>query len=256
MRIGICESAFIPLRAGMSHKTEMLSQILFGEMFEIQIARGDWARIRLLSDNYEGWVDETTITMLEEKDEAITLFENSVICHNTTNLTINNENIIIPCGAVLPLGKNNFHINKNHYKLTTDFQPLQTDNKTEIIIKTAFSMLNTPYLWGGRTAWGIDCSGFAQFLFSIASIQLPRDASQQVNSGRTLSFISEARPGDLAFFDNEDGIITHVGIIYEPGKVIHASGKVKIETIDHQGIYNKNLKRYTHNLRVVKTILW
>lgn len=184
------------------------------------------------------------------------MFESSVICHNAVNLTVNHENITIPCGALLPKGKNNFHINKNHYKFLDDFKPLKTDNKSEIILKTAFSMLNTPYLWGGRTSWGIDCSGFAQFLYSIAGIQLPRDASQQVNSGRTLSFISEARPGDLAFFDNEEGIITHVGIIYEPGKVIHASGKVKIDTIDHQGIYNKSLKRYTHNLRVVKTILW
>ena len=113
-----------------------------------------------------------------------------------------------------------------------------TDHR-QTIIKAAQSMLNTPYLWGGRTSWGIDCSGFSQFLYSLTGLKLPRDASQQVNFGKTLNFVSEAQPGDLAFFDNEEGIISHVGIIFEPGKIIHASGKVKIDTIDHQGIYNR-----------------
>lgn len=256
MRTGICENAFIPLRAGMSHKTEMLSQILFGELFEIQISRGDWAKVRLLHDNYEGWVDETTITLIDETSDVTSLFENPVVCPEAINISINSDKISIPNGAKLPYGKNDFHINKNHYKIPSDFKALDNNNKSETIIKSATKMLNTPYLWGGRTSWGTDCSGFAQYLYSLAGIQLPRDASQQVNLGRTLSFVSEAQPGDLAFFDNEEGIITHVGLIYEHGKIIHASGNVKIDSIDHQGIYSKKLKRYTHNLRVVKTLLW
>lgn len=256
MRTGICEYAFIPLRAGMSHKSEMLSQILFGELFEILISRGDWAKVRLLNDNYEGWVDETTITLLEENSDVITVFENPEICHEIVCLGIGSDKLTIPSGAKLPCNKNDFFINKNHYKIPADFKAIVTANKPEAIIKSAIKMMNTPYLWGGRTSWGTDCSGFAQYLYALAGIKLPRDASQQVNLGRTLSFVSEAQPGDLAFFDNEEGQITHVGIICEQGKIIHASGKVKIDSIDHQGIYNKNLKRYTHNLRVVKTLLW
>jgi gamma-D-glutamyl-L-lysine dipeptidyl-peptidase len=256
MRTGICENAFIPLRAGMSHKSEMLSQILFGELFEIQISRGDWAKVRLLHDNYEGWVDETTITLLDENSEAIAFFENPAVCHETVCLGVNSDKILIPNGAKIPSAKNDFHINKNHYKIPSDFKTVDSTNRSETIISAATRMMNTPYLWGGRTAWGTDCSGFAQYLYALAGIKLPRDASQQVNLGRTLSFVSEAQPGDLAFFDNEEGQITHVGIICEQGKIIHASGKVKIDSIDHQGIYNKNLKRYTHNLRVVKSILW
>lgn len=256
MRIGISESGYIPMRAGMSHKTEMLSEILFGELFEIQISRGDWAKVRLLHDDYEAWVDESQITYLEKDSETENIFKNKTICNHPTLLTLNNnEKILIPSGSVLPASHKKFIINNNHYKLPNDFAPFVSDNLRQGMLNTAISMLNTPYLWGGRTSWGTDCSGFSQFLYSLVGINIPRDASQQVNFGKTLSFISEAQPGDLAFFDNEEGIITHVGMFYESDKIIHASGKVRIDNIDHQGIYNKILKKYTHNLRVMKSLI-
>jgi cell wall-associated NlpC family hydrolase len=171
---------------------------------------------------------------------------------------MNNENICIPSGSKIPASTGvhgHFTINNHKYTVSVNFNNNKSSDLRKTIIESALSMLNTPYLWGGRTSWGTDCSGLSQFLYSIAGIQIPRDASQQVNKGNTLSFISEAQPGDLAFFDNEEGVITHVGIIFDHGKIIHASGKIKIDTIDHQGIYNKTLKKYTHNLRVIKSIL-
>lgn len=258
MKTGICELAYIPMRAGLSHKTEMTNQLLFGELFEILIIRNEWVKIRLLHDDYEGWVEESVITVLDDNNIAIETFSDYLVCHEPMIITSHNENINLACGSKIPASvqlHGHFSINNHKYSVPSTFiQPDNSDSR-KLIIDYALRMLNTPYLWGGRTTWGTDCSGFSQFLYSLVSIKLPRDASLQVCHGKTLSFVSEAQPGDLAFFDNEEGIISHVGVISEPGKIIHASGKVKIDTIDHQGIYNKTLKRYTHNLRVIKAIL-
>jgi cell wall-associated NlpC family hydrolase len=257
MKAGICELSYIPMRAGMSHKTEMTNQVLFGELFEIITTRNEWTKIRLLHDNYEAWVETAAITFLENAENTIEDFTNNIICNEAVVLLKQNEKsgIQIPIGSKIPASAKEFKILNNKYILPDNYKNNKIADSRQTIINAAIGMVNVPYLWGGRTSWGIDCSGFSQYLYSLVKISLPRDASQQVNLGKTLSFVSEAQPGDLAFFDNSEGEIIHVGVIYENGKIIHASGKVKIDNIDHQGIYDKTLKRYTHNLRVVKSIL-
>ena len=131
-------------------------------------------------------------------------------------------------------------------------------NKTlakEFLLKTAFMYLNAPYLWGGKTPFGIDCSGFTQMVYKLCGHKLFREAKQQATQGEVLSFIEESEPGDLAFFDNNEGVITHVGIIMKDNYIIHAHGKVRIDRIDHSGIYNVDSKRHTHKLRVIKKII-
>ena len=123
------------------------------------------------------------------------------------------------------------------------------------LINTAYMYLNAPYLWGGKTLFGIDCSGFTQMVYKLNGYKLLRDASQQASQGEVLSFIEESEPGDLAFFDNEEGKIIHVGIMLENNYIIHASGKVRIDRLDHLGIYNAELNRHTHRLRVIKKII-
>ena len=123
------------------------------------------------------------------------------------------------------------------------------------IIKTAFLYMNAPYLWGGKTPLGIDCSGFTQMVYRINGYKLLRDASQQAAQGEALSFIEESEPGDLAFFDDEEGKIVHVGIILKENYIIHAHGKVRIDRLDHSGIYNVEKRKHTHKLRVIKKIV-
>jgi gamma-D-glutamyl-L-lysine dipeptidyl-peptidase len=115
--------------------------------------------------------------------------------------------------------------------------------------------LNSPYLWGGKTPFGIDCSGFTQMAYKLAGIKLRRDAWQQAEQGHTINLLEETEPGDLAFFDNDEGNIVHVGIILRDHKIIHAAGKVRIDSIDHYGINNKELKKYTHKLRLIKRMV-
>lgn len=261
MKIGICEIGYIPLRAGMSHKSEMVSQILFGETYEITIQRSDWTKVRLIHDDYEGWIDSSIIKQIEEVEniDKNYIFQHQICYENKTITCVSEkEKIIIPIGSLIPLklkDSQEFSIGNNNYKLETPSTKIKTKDKRKIISQKAIEMLNTPYLWGGRTEYGIDCSGFSQLLYRLAGINIPRDASKQIGNGHTLNFLSEAKAGDLAFFDNDEGEIVHVGIIIDGSHIIHASGKVRIDTIDHQGIYNKAIKKYTHNLRVIKSLI-
>ena len=189
------------------------------------------------------------------KEEYKSISEQEVILNGDLidYITGNNNFMMpIPLGASLSLlGDSN--INKSNY----DFEGAKISGikpKSELI-KTAFMYLNAPYLWGGKTPFGIDCSGFTQMVYKLNGYHLLRDASQQASQGVPLSFIEESEPGDLAFFDNEEGNIIHVGIIMENNYIIHASGKVRIDRIDHLGIYNAETNRHTHKLRVIKKII-
>jgi cell wall-associated NlpC family hydrolase len=146
-------------------------------------------------------------------------------------------------------------VGEDVYALVSKMKEVGIDSLRELLISYALMYYNTPYLWGGRSPYGIDCSGLSQMVYRMVGISLPRDASQQVKEGQDLSFIEEALPGDLAFFGDDAGVITHVGVIWEQNRIIHASGRVRVDKIDHHGIFNEELKRYTHHLKVIKRIL-
>ena len=254
-KYGISEIPVIPVRSEPSEKSEMVTQILFGEMFKIFNKMGNWLEVESVNDNYRGWIDSKTATIIEEsfltrlKDEPIEILKNVI---NKIKLIDTNTFAILPFGSSLPCFNNvtgDFFINSINYRL---LNPLE--NKDLSITEYALSFINSPYLWGGRNPFGIDCSGLVQVVYKACGINLPRDASQQVNRGRTIEFQTEIKPGDLAFFDNDEGNIIHVGILLSKNEIIHSSGKVRIDSIDHQGIYNKELKSYTHKLRIIKRI--
>lgn len=251
---GICNLAIIPLRFEPSDKSEIVSQVLFGEHFEILEQDKQWFRIKLQYDNYEGWVDSKQLQIISEASfnqlskDAIIL-NGDLIEYITTP---NNSLLPIPLGASLSF-LNHDEINTNHF-IFEGIKITGIKAKKELI-NTAFLFLNAPYLWGGKTPFGIDCSGFTQMVYKLNGYKLLRDASQQAAQGEPLSFIEESEPGDLAFFDNEEGNIIHVGIIMENNYIIHASGKVRIDRLDHLGIYNPETNRHTHKLRVIKKII-
>lgn len=255
MNYGICNLSIIPLRIEPSDKSEMVSQVLFGEHFKILEKSKQWRKIRIAYDDYEGWIDEKQFLSIS-KDFYKKLDKSDIkVSTELVEAVANAANELMPItlGASLPLlqkGKLNFETSKFVY----EGKSTSKKNKKDDLVKTAFMYLNAPYLWGGKTPFGIDCSGLTQMVYKLNGCKLFRDASQQAAQGEVLSFIEESEPGDLAFFDNKEGEIIHVGIIMANNYIIHASGKVRIDRLDQSGIFNEELKKHTHKLRVIKKI--
>jgi len=249
MKYGICNLSIIPIRSESSDKSEQVSQIIYGEVFSILDKTHKWSKIKLNYDNYTGWVDNKQFVEITDKEFNSIISETPVYSYDLVEFVenLNHELISIPIGSTL----NGLKILNHKY----DGNTISGKKERAQIISSAIRFLNSPYLWGGRTPFGIDCSGFVQMVYKLNGYKLERDSHQQSKLGSPLSFIEESEPGDLAFFDNEEGKITHVGIIMENNKIIHSSGKVRIDGIDQTGIYNSETKSHTHKLRVIKKIL-
>jgi len=263
MTYGISDLSIIPVRSEPTEKSEMVSQILFGEHYEIIEHTDNWSKVKLAFDGYEGWIDTKMITNIGQE-----LFNKlnkhfPVVANDTFNLVFQeadySNKLIVP-GSSFPfcdLDKKTFVLADKlyHYQGIVSSNGNKTEELRDSLIESALKYFNAPYLWGGRTPYGIDCSGLSQIVYKLNGICLPRDASEQVMEGEVLTFVEEALPGDLAFFDNEEGAITHVGIIWDRHKIIHASGKVRIDNVDHIGIFNVDTQQYSHKLRVIKRII-
>lgn len=248
MQYGICLLSIIPIRSVADDTTEMVSQLLYGEHFKILEQRKFWCRIRSAFDKCEGWIPNSQLTTI--KEVLYNEFEDSVVPKYTNDLVsfveVDKNNLIpIVLGSTYNPSFNHEH----------DGNLVTNTQKKSNLIHTALLYLNTPYLWGGRTPFGIDCSGFTQMVYKINGYRLLRTAVEQAAQGDVLSFIEESEAGDLAFFDNSEGIIDHVGIIMDNNYIIHVNGKVRIDRIDHTGIFNNETKTYTHQLRVIKHII-
>lgn len=259
MKYGISTLSVIPCRSEPSDKSEQVTQLLFGEHYKIIEERAKWVKIRTAYDRYESWIDRKQIHEVSKE-----IYQNLdkikfMPCSQEMVGVIKAEDSparAILMGSHLPgLVDKAFTLDGTTYQfdgLAYEGGGVESKDK---LVEHGLLYLETPYLWGGRSPFGIDCSGFSQLVYKMIGKRLPRDAYQQAEIGQTLSFVEEAEPGDLAFFDNEDGHIIHVGMLLEENYIIHASGKVRIDRVDHQGIYNAETRSYTHKLRLIKRIL-
>ena len=248
MSFGICHLGAVAIRETADHHATMLSQLLYGDLFKIKEKRKHWSRVKTTFDSFEGWVANNQIRILTEQESDLAFqrkehFYNvdlvSFVSQKSSGLTA------IPLGAEV-----------SHSELFGHtFEGGKIGNKSftkTTIVEIASLYLNSPYLIGGKTPFGIDNSGFSQMVYKMSGQVLRRTVEEQSNQGEVLSFIEECEPGDLAFFDDNEGVIHHVGIVLEDNYIIHADGKVRIDRIDHTGIFNAEEKRYSHKLRVLK----
>jgi len=251
MNYGISSLSIIPVRKEPSEQSEMVTQILYGEHFIVNEIMLGWACVKLAFDGYEGWIDMKMITPLIEK--TYRKIENAPFAVTTDIFNIipvnAEQTTMIVAGSTLPCWHpylKEFSIQSESFSHTGNVTYRKPANPRKIIIDQALKYFNAPYLWGGRSPLGIDCSGFTQVIYKMIGHAIPRDTGQQVHIGTAVSFLEEAKPGDLAFFDNDEGRIVHVGIIWEKNKIIHASGKVKIENVDQFGIFKVYTKKKPH----------
>lgn len=248
----------VPVRKRAEDASEMVSQLLFGETITVlSIKNKSWIRVKCDYDGYIGWIDPKMITYIFEEDHEKYQHNVAVSLDLTGNLINNNVSFPVLIGSSFanfdgisfksPLGK---HVYNGQVAIATD-----VSNKAEILTRVARKYLHAPYLWGGRSPFGIDCSGLVQVLYKIVGVALPRDASQQVDHGRLVDFVELCQPGDLAYFCNDSGKIIHVGMLLDDNQIIHASGQVRIDLLDHVGIYDVEKKKYSHHLKYIKRLL-
>ncbi|GGH19189.1 NlpC/P60 family protein [Sphingobacterium alkalisoli] len=246
MRVASCSLSIVPLRAEPSHRSEMVTQILFGEEFEILEHGIDFDRIRLFTVNYEGWIQSSQYVYIEQgtnKKDYIVDLEGAIAKSAGKSVRlIHGTQVSIP---EMRIGEEMYRIEGKMRK------PTLVDFEKEFP-KLFMHYLDSPYMWGGRSRGGIDCSGFSQVVYKHFGVFLKRDAWQQGENGTVVDFLPEIKAGDLAFFDNEEGRITHVGVMIDNETIIHAAGKVRIDKMDSLGIFNADVNRYSHKLRIIK----
>ncbi len=255
MNYGIASLSVISCKAEPFHASEQISQLLFGEFYTVIDKTDDWYKIRTQFDDYECWIHRKHHTPISP-EEFIHLEKDvpaiSLELMGEVKDFLGNSYTKIPMGSSLPFFyQNQFKLNNKEYLFegnisTRDFSQIK---------EYAISYVNVPYLWGGRTHFGIDCSGFSQICYKLCGIKLPRDSYQQAEIGTSIQNISNTQVGDLVFFGPQDNKVNHVGLIFDKGLIIHASGRVKIEKIDDTGIFGNDEQAYTHFLKSIKRVI-
>ena len=254
MNFGISILSVVPIRKQASNQSEMTTQLIFGEHYKILESQKEWSKIQIAHDKYVGWISNNQIYRINQEEYEKLEKEIPTLTTDILDIIEGETHQPIVIGSVLPTYKSDHAlINNKMFKFLG--KKTQGFSQKKHLINNAMIFLNAPYLWGGRTPFGIDCSGFTQIIYRLQGINIPRDAYKQAEIGTTLSFINESEEGDLAFFDNAEGKIIHVGIIMKKNYIVHASGKVRIDKIDQEGIFNIEKKKHTHKLRIIKSIV-
>lgn len=254
---GVCRLSLVPVRAESNDKAELTTQLLFGEHYEVLSSSKDkkWLKIRIHFDQYEGWIDDKQHhSITKEHFEYINRADFKISTDITTSILYNKIPLSILMGSIIPISGSELFKMEEQFAFNGESKSLGLKRDAEFLKLTAKKYLNAPYQWGGKSPFGIDCSGFVQMVFKINGYKLLRDSSQQSKQGKAVVF-KDILPGDLVFFKNKEDKIVHVGIFAGDEKIIHASGKVRIDQLNEEGILHAETKVYTHIFSHIRRII-
>lgn len=246
-----CSVSISPVRSNSSDTSEMVTQLLFGELVTVLEQTEKWWKIQSYADNYVGWIDPKQVNRLSKKEVNRWLDGLHYQRSQIRKLSSSSGVLTTVKGSFVPFHvESSFMIGDEEYAFIDEQELFSATNAFSI----AEEYLNAPYLWGGKSPFGIDCSALVQATFRFLDVNLPRDASQQVDYGATIEFGDHAC-GDVAFFHNEHDKIIHVGILNEKNEIIHASGTVRIDNFDATGIIHAKKGYKTHSLNCIKRMI-
>lgn len=254
---GVCRLSVVPVRAEASDKAELVTQLFFGEHYEVLSLSKDkkWMHIRIHFDQYEGWIDSKQHHAIsKEYFEYINRADFKITTDLTTSILYNKTPLTILMGSIIPISSSELFKMEEQFAFNGESKSIGVKRDAEFLKLTAYKYLNAPYQWGGKSPFGIDCSGLTQMVYKINGYKLLRDASQQARQGKAVA-LQDAQPGDLGFFKNKDGKVSHVGILLPDDKIIHASGKVRIDHFTEEGILHTDAKVFTHTFSHFRRIL-
>jgi hypothetical protein len=255
---GVCRLSVVGVRKEPSDTSEQVTQLLFGDHYEVFERTTDkkWLKIRIHFDQYIGWIDARQHQSISpEYFEHINLAEFKITTDVTSSLLYNKSPQIVLIGSIIPISSAELFKMEEQFAFNGETKSLGQKREFEFLKSIAQKYLNAPYQWGGKNPFGTDCSGFTQMVFKISGYRLFRDAWQQATQGKSIKSLSEAKLGDLAFFQDSEGKVTHTGILLSADKIIHASGKVRIDLLKEEGIFNAESGVNTHRFSHLRRIL-
>ena len=255
---GVCRLAVVPVRSEPKHRAEQVTQLLFGDHYEVieSAEENKWLRIRIHADQYEGWLDARQHhTISQEYFLQINIANFKITTDLTSSILYRKNPLTIVMGSIVPISGSELFKMEEQFAFNGEAKSLGLRRDAEFLRNTALKYLNTPYQWGGKSPFGIDCSGFTQMVFRIGGYSLLRDAAQQYTQGKKVKDLALAQPGDLAFFGQGDNHITHVGLVLPDQKIIHCAGQVRVDYLMEEGILHAETKVYTHSLVGLRRLL-
>lgn len=257
-KYGICRISIVSMRSEPNHRSELINQMLFGEHYSILKASEDnkWLKISSAIDRYEGWIQKEQVHEISaEYYHQVGLMDYRICTDINASILFNKSRVNITIGSILPISSNELFEMEGHLAFNGESKALGQKRDADFIEQIGRKYINTPYLWGGKSPFGIDCSGFTQIVYRIAGYSIPRDSSFQATSGKGVERFEESQPGDLIILADESNKIDHVGILLEDNKIVHASGKVRIDRLIEEGIIQNKNKLITHYLHSIRRII-